>query len=218
MFASYIFTYTLLSSKSTNVTRIDFGFATEYLCRFLRIKRRYTTILSYNILKLKFTKQLDIEKLISSHRYDHHKHEKRSIYQIPSTIPGRKPGYVHPQSVEPIGISRRYLSSLVPSSYKNQNLPSAGKSNFEINLGDVVTIPWWRRPRPGKRPTPGQSTEPVRLTLKNFMEAAASPLVGPLSPVSTTGSSPISAIDTELYDKTINTMKKILAKKGMPLH
>lgn len=77
-------------------------------------------------------------------------------------------------------------------------------------------MPWWKRfTRPGKRPTPYQSDPPVKLELENYLDQAST-LSRPLSSPSVTGSSALSDIDTELYDKTIGQIRSILKNKDVP--
>lgn len=117
-----------------------------------------------------------------------------------------------PQSTSPAAIKAKYFESLVPSSVKNKPFSEVGSSSLVFDdLGDAVPLPWWRR-RKGTRPTPRQDTEPVRLSLRDFLPYV-SPILTPLPTIAETGSSMTHQISSELMDKTANKMKLILKRK-----
>lgn len=126
------------------------------------------------------------------------------------SIYGRDYSYEYPQTSSAVEINKTLLSSVVPSYVKKMSISQTDWVP-PFNLGIARPLPWWRRPRKGKRPTPGQSSPPLEFRPEDYLRYYSSTFA-PTS-ISTTGSSGYSDISTSLIGKTINSFKEALAER-----
>lgn len=137
--------------------------------------------------------------------------------EFPTT--SRFPDFQLRQSTSPARFETEMLSSIIPSHIKKARIPIASNRFHTENLKGVVPLPWWRRQRKGKRPTPGQSEPPVSVSrteydqyLREFSRTLPSrefPF-----PVQVTGSTTdLSRISSDMYDKTIQSLRNMYEKK-----
>lgn len=136
--------------------------------------------------------------------------------EFPTT--SRFTGFQLPQSTSPAKFETKMISSIMPSHIKKAQIPYASNRFHKANLRGVVPLPWWRRPRKGKRPTPFQSQSPVSLSkteCDQFLREFSRSVPGSFPfPVQETGFSMIeSRISSDMYDKTIKTLRKMFEKR-----